>query len=165
VGAALTLSGTTALILLGKKREDAGPHRSTGIALALAASLAWGLNTFASRQGGTGFHPAFANVVRMSFAFVMCTTLLRLRKAGPWTLAKDEYRRYLPFFAIEAVGGSFTYLYGLAHSAPAVGATLSSLSPLFALPVAAWRGLERITWAKALAVLVLMSGVIVLVVT
>ena len=49
------------------------------------------------------------------------------------------------------------------HSDLALGATLSSLSPLVSLPLAALSGTERVGAAKVLAVSMTVAGVVLLV--
>ncbi|HEX5661537.1 MAG TPA: EamA family transporter, partial [Polyangiales bacterium] len=65
--------------------------------------------------------------------------------------------------ALDTGIGSMCFVYGIAHTDLALGATLSSLSPLVALPVAAVMRTERVTVGKAAAVCLTLAGVILLV--
>ncbi len=162
-GVVVTSGATAAVIVLGRRERPAGS--GAGVFLALFVSLCWALNSFASRQGGLDMHPALANVVRMGYAALAALLVLRLRagRATPVLLSPREYARYLPLFVTEAFGGSMLYIYGLSHSSTAVGATLSSLSPVLALPLAVGLGWERFSAQKAVAVAAVVAGVVLLV--
>jgi drug/metabolite transporter (DMT)-like permease len=76
-----------------------------------------------------------------------------------WQLAR---RLWLPLLADTGLG-SVAFAYGITHTDLALGATLSSLSPLVALPIAAVLGTERVTLGKVIAVSITVGGVVLLV--
>jgi drug/metabolite transporter (DMT)-like permease len=76
-----------------------------------------------------------------------------------WQLLR---RLWLPLLADTGVG-SVAFTYGITHTDLALGATLSSLSPLVALPIAAALGSERVTLGKIVAVSITVGGVVLLV--
>jgi drug/metabolite transporter (DMT)-like permease len=172
-GIALAISGTITVVLAGRKRERTPPHDRTtilrhygiGVGLALVTSLFWAMNSFAGGRGGNGMNPAFANVIRMPVALLICPIMARLQTGPgvPLLMGRADYRRYLAFFAIEAFGGSYLYIYGLSHSSVAVGATLTSLAPVVAVPVAVALGWERFSLPTTAAVLLVVGGVVLLV--
>ncbi len=172
-GITLAIAGTITVVLSGRKTVRTPPpesmkllhHYGVGVGLALLTSFFWAMNSFAGGRGGVGMNPAFANVIRMPVALLLCPIMARLQTGPgvPLLMARADYRRYLPFFAIEAFGGSYLYIYGLSHSSVAVGATLSSLAPVVSVPVAVALGWERFSLVKTVSVLLVVGGVILLV--
>jgi uncharacterized membrane protein len=173
-GMALAVLGTMVVVLLGarqEKKEKPPAHLpflaryEVGVALALVASLAWAVNSFATGRGGQSMNAAFANVLRMSLALGLCGSLARWQGGKEARLFFDsaDYLRYAPFFAIEAFLGSYLYMYGLSHSSVAVGATLSSLAPVASIPVAVFLGWEKFSGKTLLAMVVVVAGVVLLV--
>ena len=64
---------------------------------------------------------------------------------------------------IEAYGGSSIFVYGLSHSELSVGAPLSSLAPLFAVPIGLLLGTERLSVRRLAAIVLTVAGVVLLV--
>jgi drug/metabolite transporter (DMT)-like permease len=161
----------------------ATPQRGSllGIGLALLTSLFWAGNAVCLKLGAQGLSLAQTNSVRFCLGalLLMAQLPLKLRnelahepEARPglpraqepermhmWQLAR---RLWLPLLADTGLG-SVAFAYGITHTDLALGATLSSLSPLVALPIAAAMGSERITFMKVLAVSVTVGGVVLLV--
>jgi drug/metabolite transporter (DMT)-like permease len=78
-------------------------------------------------------------------------------------LSRSDFLRALPVFAVESCLGSYFYLYGITHTPIAVSASLTSLSPVISVPVAAFMGLEKPTLARSLGVVAVVCGVCLLV--
>ena len=83
-------------------------------------------------------------------------------------MAKDSYARSLPgyFETTESTVASLSslFVYGLAHTDLAVGATLSSLAPLMSVPFALLYREERWSLPRFTAVTATVAGVVILIV-
>ena len=64
---------------------------------------------------------------------------------------------------LDAIFGSIFFVYGLANTDLAVGATLSSLSPLISVPFAIALGEERWSAPRAIAITATVGGIVLLV--
>ncbi len=178
LGVALCLGGVIALLRLAGRTGRSERRRSldtTGVLLAVAASLLWAGNTITVKAGAEGIPFWRVNAVRFTMALVLLTPqVLLLRPPRPavpvGALAVptqssflSTWRRMLPAIFVDAGLGSICYVYGLAHTDLAVAATLSSLSPLVSVPVAIAMGEERWHPARAAAVAVTVGGVVTLI--
>jgi drug/metabolite transporter, DME family len=175
-----------AALLVQTHRQRVVPAKGAllGIALALLTSLFWAGNAVFLKLGAQGLSLYQTNAVRFSFGALLLMAQLPLKlhsprvevpakppgqrqvavrnepeRMGMWQLAR---RLWLPLLADTGVG-SVAFAYGITHTDLALGATLSSLSPLVALPIAAALGSERVTLGKVLAVSVTVGGVVLLV--
>lgn len=176
--------GIAALLVQShRQRMAAGSRALLGIALALLTSLFWAGNTVFLKLGAQGLSLYQMNAVRFAFGALLLLAQLpwRIRQEraesaareesapgavrtkreslGMWQLAR---KLWLPLLADTGVG-SVAFAYGITHTDLALGATLSSLSPLVAMPIAAAMGTERLTVGKALAVSITVGGVVLLV--
>ncbi len=145
--------------------------RLRGVALAIAASLLWALNSVAVGAGSHGASIGAVTVTRMTMGVVLCPlvgVILR-RTSGA---QGDTGRFFLPLavfrgawwvFLTEAFGGAFLFTYGLGHAPLAVAATLSSLAPVLVVPLAVFSGAERFSTVKTTGILVVVLGVFLLV--
>lgn len=172
------LAGVWALLASSRRRSaaaglelDAAAQRrgaAVGVALALLTSLAWAGNAIFLKQGAEGLSLYQANVLRFSFGALFLLLQLPLRSrdrvpaAPPPTLARLTRTLALPLL-LDTGLGSICFVYGIAHTDLALGVTLTSLSPLVALPLGVLSGRERVTAPHALAVGVTVLGVILLV--
>lgn len=177
VGMMMAISGTLIIVLVGKNQKGSllseVPDNlsflksyKVGILLAFATSLFWAYNSFATYRGGIGLPPAAVNIIRMSTALVTCSLIVLFQKGreAKFFLERQDYRQYLPIFIFEAFGGGFLYIYGMTHSSITVGSTLTSLSPVFAVPIAVFLGWEKFSLLKTLAILVVVLGGVLMVV-
>jgi drug/metabolite transporter (DMT)-like permease len=171
-GAALCLGGVIALILLAPRAAHEVPHAGSdrhasriGIALALLTSLLWAGNTVATKLGGTGLFAWQANFVRFAFAWpvLAATSLAMPRPSLDAAEARRGYLALVPVSLAEACVGSSLFVYGLAHTDLAVGATLSSLAPLMSVPFALLYREERWSPSRFLGVLATVAGIVVLI--
>lgn len=134
-----------------------------GFALAIAASLLWAANNVAIDQGGTGLSTAVVNVVRMGMALLLCPLLARWILPGTSVaLPGSVLRRYFWVMALEAYGGATFFVYGLVHAPLAIAATLSSLSPVLAVPIAWATGAEAPSPGRTTGVIAVVAGLILL---
>jgi drug/metabolite transporter (DMT)-like permease len=183
------VAGIAALLAQTQRAAGAGtPRRAPlGVVLALLTSLFWAGNAVFLKLGAEGLSLYQANAVRFSFGALLLAAQLPFKlgrgrieeggdqsahslalsrrergseeRVGMWQLLR---RLWLPLLADTGVG-SIAFAYGITHTDLALGATLSSLSPLVALPIAATIGGERVTLGKVAAVTVTVGGVVLLV--
>lgn len=135
-----------------------------GLCIALFTSTLWALNSFTSARGMSEVSTLVCNQVRMVIALLVIFVFSKL------TAPKDsvfisplQIKSYLVFFVIDAFLGSFLYVYGLSHSPLAVGAILTSLSPVVSFPIALLMKLEKFSWVRFCGVLLVVVGVCCLV--
>ncbi|HXU74249.1 MAG TPA: DMT family transporter, partial [Polyangia bacterium] len=181
-GTLLCVGGIIALIALspraveldkGEPVKKAHEHaRSTlrdareGILLALLTSVLWAGNTVSVKLGGTGIDAWHANLIRFLIAWpiLAATSALVTRPTRDDAVARAAYRGLIVPSLLEAFVGSSLFVYGLAHTDLAVGATLSSLAPLLSVPFALFYGEERWSPPRFAAVTATVAGVIILIV-
>jgi drug/metabolite transporter (DMT)-like permease len=171
-GTLLCVGGVVTLIALAPQAADEHPHaRSTrrearqGIALALLTSLLWAGNSVATKLGGTGVTPWQVNFVRFAMAWpVLAATSAWTRPpSGDAAAARATWRALVPVSVAEACVGSSLFVYALAHTDLAVGATLTSLAPLLSVPFALFYREERWSLPRFGGVVATVVGVVLLV--
>jgi drug/metabolite transporter (DMT)-like permease len=172
-GTLLCVGGVIALIALSPAAADEQPHaRSTrqqardGILLALVTSVLWAGNTVSIKLGTDGLTAWHANLIRFVVAWpiLAATSALTVRPCKDDGVARTAYRTLVPVALAEACVGSTLFVYGLAHTDLAVGATLSSLAPLMSVPFALFYREERWSLPRFSAVTATVGGVIILIV-
>jgi DME family drug/metabolite transporter len=170
LGVLACLVGVSALLALTRAggAESSTKHAAAhlGVALALLTSLFWAGNAVLLKLGTEGPGIVQANAVRFTAGVVLLALQLP-RRGAPGPVPTAGYaaiaRRLALPLLVDTGLGSICFVYGIAHTDLALGATLSSLSPLVALPFAMALGSERITAGRALAVCLTLSGVMLLV--
>lgn len=125
----------------------AGPKRTRfGIALVLIASVTWAISTIWLRVLTEHTDLVVVNAVRVPAAALFLSALAASR--GMLDLRRYR-RRDLGLIACAGIVGSglgsLTYVYALKETGAGLSSLLNSLSPVFALPLAAWLLGERIT--------------------
>jgi drug/metabolite transporter (DMT)-like permease len=140
------------------------PNRTRGVLLATVTSALWACNNFALSHGGRDLPVAVSNSIRMAMAVVMTFAFGRwLMPKAPVFMPGRELRRWGWVFAVEAFGGSYFFMYGLANSTLAVGSTLTSLAPILAVPIAVSLRIERFSYRRTLGIAVVLFGLYLLV--
>jgi drug/metabolite transporter (DMT)-like permease len=165
LGTLLCVGGVAAIIKTGRaaaEPEQPGDGRALGVPLALATSVLWAGNTIGIKAGSVGLPFYTVNAMRYGFALAILGGLVLLGRAPGATRPARGWARLVPAIVIDCLVGSACFIYGLTHTDLAVGATLSSLAPLLALPFAVWLGAERLTFAKLAAVIVTVGGIVLL---
>jgi drug/metabolite transporter (DMT)-like permease len=182
LGTVACVAGVAALVLLSRSADAeratdpsarTTPRRdAAGLLLAGLISLAWAGNAVAIQRGSVGLSVFQANALRYGFAFVVLlpsVTLAERARRGSTAAApaarSQFWLSFLPAVFADGVIGSTCFVWGLAHSDLAVGATLTSLAPLISVPVAIALGEERWNAPRAAAVAVTVAGVAMLVST
>jgi drug/metabolite transporter (DMT)-like permease len=163
LGTLLCVGGIAAIIKLGEKPGETGMGaRGRGILLALATSVLWAGNTIGIKAAAASVSLPTINVVRHTLVIALLGALvLAGRVAGPSRPARG-WLPLVPAILTDNLVGSLCFIYGLAHTDLAVGATLSSLAPLLTLPFAIAYGVEKITPAKLAAVTTTVAGILLL---
>lgn len=184
-GTLLCIAGVVWLVLLqarsqGAAAREPGPEARprkllVGVLLAVLVSVLWAGNTYAIRRGAQGLPLMLANTIRYGLAVILLFALwLRIewkrRRAGTVVAPSERLlgrgpalRRFALTAFIEAFIGSSIFVYGLSHSDLSVGAPLSSLAPLFAVPIGLLLGTERLHLRRVAAIALTVAGVILLV--
>ena len=172
-GTGLCVGGIIALIALSPRAVEEHEHAHStkrdareGILLALLTSVLWAGNTVSVKLGGTGIGAWQANLIRFFIAWpiLAATSALTTRPTRDDAAARAAYRGLVLPSVLEACIGSSLFVYGLAHTDLAVGATLSSLAPLLSVPFALVYREERWSPPRFAAVTATVAGVIILVV-
>lgn len=184
-GTALCVLGVIWLVLLARDRDGAtdsagrgdsgrGDHVLGGVALALLTSLLWAGNTYTIRRGAGGVPMLAANALRFGLALGglwLWRTLGELRRGelrrgvarAPRLLRQPGALVFAAAAVVEGFGGSSMFVYGLSHTDLAVAAPLSSLAPLFAVPVGMLLGGERVGLRRIVAIAMTVAGIVLLV--
>lgn len=168
----LVLQQRTAREMPTDQEEKGLPGRVlVGVGLALLTSVFWAGNTYAIRQGGVGQPFLLVNTLRyfmsvgtLGIGLVLHQAATKPRKG---LASKDQDASVLPlrFFVIvivEAFFGSSIFVYALSHTALSVAAPLSSLAPLFAVPIGLLLGTESLNARRLSAIVLTVLGVVLL---
>ncbi len=137
-----------------------------GLLLAFITSIFWGLNTLATHKGGTNFPFSLAGLIRMSSGLLICTILtLKFNgfKRSSLFFKIEDYKKFGLVISFEAFAGSSFFIYGLSHTDLTIGPVLSSLAPLFSLPLGIYFGKEKISPFSIFGILLIFLGCLVLV--
>lgn len=173
-GVLLCLLGVSWLVLLAgsaaaEQTEQRRARRQwlLGLLLAFFTSLLWAGNTYSIRRGAMGLPFLFANSLRygMAVAFLFCLRFVTQRPGAKPSLLRSpsDLRSLGPAAFVEAFIGSSIFVYGLSHAPLGVAATLSSLAPLFAVPVGLVLKTERVNLRRVAAITLTVLGVVLLV--
>jgi len=166
-GMVLCIGGVIALVRLARgSRAEAAVMRvdAWGLLLAFFTSFLWAGNTISIKLGGDGLDVAQVNATRFTIAALLLgAQIVALRPPAPTKPLGSVWVGLLPAIGADAVCGSIFYVYGLSHTDLAVGATLSSLSPLISVPFAIALGEERWSAPRALAITATVGGIALLV--
>jgi drug/metabolite transporter (DMT)-like permease len=171
MGLLIAVSGVVIVILsdvpsIGAQ-QDPKPEKRVfirGVLLALVASFMWTLNNYSINQAASGTTAVVTNSVRMLISIMLVPIVARgVKYRGKLVISRQSFRSMSWVFFLEACLGSFFYIYGLSHSPLAVAATLTSLSPVIAVPVAVVLGLERFSFVRTLGICLVVLGLCFLV--
>jgi DME family drug/metabolite transporter len=131
-----------------------------GVGLVLVAAVTWACSTIWLRQLTTDTNLIVVNSVRVPIAALFLGTLAASR--GALDLRKYRPRDLWLLVGAGLVGsgiGSLLYVYALREAGAGRSAILNSLSPVFALPLAAWLLRERVTKLTIAGTLLALVGV------
>jgi drug/metabolite transporter (DMT)-like permease len=171
LGIGLTIGGVAWVIFdrgsEGNRRNDADA-RGRGLLFGLGATVSQAVGVILAKEGLQGGFPAVsANVIRMTSAMVALWALTFFQKQVRLTFEQAEkQRRSVLLILGGAIVGPFLgvslSLFSLQRADVGVASTLSSLSPIFLLPISYVVFKERFGWTAILGTLLALSGVAVL---
>lgn len=131
-----------------------------GVGLVLVAAVTWAISTIWLRTLTSDTNLVVLNAVRVPVAAAFLGGLAASR--GLLDLRRYRPRDLLLLCGAGIVGsgvGSLMYVYALKEAGAGRSAILNSLSPVFALPLAAWLLSERVTKPTVAGTLVALVGV------
>jgi drug/metabolite transporter (DMT)-like permease len=160
-GTLLCIVGVIALVRLSHRKTEKADF--IGVAMCVVTSIMWAGNTITIKIGSEGLSISQVNMIRFAIAIVLLAIPVLARPQPPHPPVLKVWRRLVPAIFLDAIVGSIAYVYGLSHTDLAVGATLSSLSPLISVPIAIWMGEEQWSAARFVAVTATVAGVVVLI--
>ncbi|MGE5251017.1 MAG: DMT family transporter [Bacteroidota bacterium] len=169
LGMLLALGGIVWVLLERRDRREPLPqHVTAGILLGVLSALCQATGFLFSRRGlYDGFPPIQGNAIRMlAAAVILIVIALFQRQVGPTlgTLrANPDALRLLMLAAfVGPVVGVSLSLFAVQNAQVGVASTLTSLTPVFMLPISVLVFKERLNWQAVLGTLVAMLGVAVL---
>jgi drug/metabolite transporter (DMT)-like permease len=172
LGLIIAVVGIAAVILTDPKnvRDPESPavkswmkKKSAGITFGIITAFCWAMNSYTVGVASLELHAAVANTVRMGVALLLIPIFFFMTNKKLVTPLPLPVIKTLGWvFAMEAFGGSFFFAYGLSHTPMVIGGVLSSLAPVLSVPVAVALRLEKFSWARTLAILLTVSGLILL---
>jgi drug/metabolite transporter (DMT)-like permease len=164
LGTVLCVVGVVWVVRLSSSPdENTKKHDAVGLLLAFTTSVLWAGNAISTKLGSLSLDGFQANSLRYAIALMLLVpTVLAARPAGP-KRPPEGWLWVVPAILADAFLGSFLYVYGLVNTSTAVGATLTSLSPLISVPFAIWAGTERWNRNRFLAICITVAGITLLV--
>ena len=169
IGIAVTLAGTIWVILeRGNGGEVATRPSVLGIVFGLLGAVGQGTGLVLSKQGMLGsFSPISGNVIRMLAAVVaLWLVTLFQRQAGRTVQILRQNPSTFRLLALVALIGPVTgvslSLLAVQYSPVGVASMLTSLSPVFMLPIGHFVYGERLGWSAVAGTLLAMCGVALL---
>ena len=169
IGIALTLGGIIWVILeQGNHKSQALRPSALGILCGVLAAIGQATGLVFSKQGMAGnFSPISANVIRMCAAVLALwlVTLLQ-REAGKTIQTLKENPAAFRLLALAAligpVFGVSLSLLAVQNTAVGIASVLTSLSPIFMLPISHFYFKERLGWQAIAGTVLAMAGVVIL---
>jgi drug/metabolite transporter (DMT)-like permease len=161
VGSLVTLGGLALILSERGVETDVSPEkRRRGLTLALIAALAWAVSAALMKPPVQEIDPLTIQAVRMpgSALVLWATPWARGTVRGLWAQRRSVGRRVALLSVLTAMS-AVAYLSGLKYAGVALGTVLSSVSPLFALPIGLIAFGERLTWRAAIGAILAVVGI------
>ncbi len=169
VGITLALGGIVWVILeRGSGPETPHPHAARGVMFGILAAVGQATGYVFSKQGMAGdFSPFQGNVIRMSAAALALWVMAAFqREIGGTIQTLRKNPSALKLLALAAfvgpVLGVTSSLLAVQHAEVGVASVLTSLSPIFILPISHFIFKERLGWQAIAGTLLAMAGVFIL---
>lgn len=169
LGIALTLGGIIWVLLeRGSGQKESHPHAARGALFGILAALGQATGFVFSKQGMIGdFSPFQGNVIRMSAAALALWLMAAFQKEVDSTIQTlRQNLSALKLLALAAfigpVLGVTSSLLAVQHAEVGVASVLTSLSPIFILPISHFVFKERLGWQAIAGTLLAMAGVTLL---
>ena len=163
----VTLAGVLLVIQSGHIR---GPARArghqvqrSGYLIAVACSWVWAFGMLSAKWSAGGINPFLINIVRMGAGGLALVVVLAWQRKPLFPHIRMGRGKVAAASVLESWLASACYIYGLANTSTAVGSTLSSLSPVFTIPVAAIYLRERVSLPLVAGIILATAGVVGLV--
>jgi drug/metabolite transporter (DMT)-like permease len=164
MGALLTLAGIL-LIVTGRPHaaEERHEHYWLGVAVAGLASLAWGVSPLMMKAPLQEMSATAAQGVRLPVgaAILWVTPWARGAVGALMTSGRPVITR-MAALSVLTVFSSVMYVAGIKYAGVAMGSILSSVAPMFAIPLGVVFLGERLSLGAVLGVLVTIAGLAVL---
>jgi drug/metabolite transporter (DMT)-like permease len=168
-GIALALGGIF-WVVLNHRADSETPHShiAAGVMYGLLGALAQAVGYILAKQGMLGDFPAFqASIIRMLAAVLGLWLMAAFQKqVGATVQAFRQNPSALKMLALAAMIGSVlgvtSSLFAVQHAEVGVASVLTSLSPVFLLPVSHFVFKERIGWQSIAGTSLAMAGVSIL---
>ena len=169
IGIALTLGGIVWVILeQGNNKSQTLRPSALGILCGVLAAIGQATGLVFSKQGMFGnFSPISGNVIRMLAAVIALWLITFLqREAGKTIRTLKENPSALQLLALAAligpvIGVSLSLL-AVQNTAVGIASVLTSLSPIFMLPISHFYFKERLGWQAVAGTVLAMIGVAIL---
>jgi drug/metabolite transporter (DMT)-like permease len=164
VGALLTLAGI-ALIVAGRSHgtEERHEHYWLGVGAASLASVAWGISPIMMKAPLQELDAAAVQSVRLPVAAAILWMMPWARGAvGALVNSGRTVIVRMGALSLLTVFSSVMYVAGIKYAGVAMGSILSSVAPMFAIPLGAIFLGERLSLGAVLGVLVTIAGLAVL---
>lgn len=164
VGALLTLAGI-ALIVAGRSHatEERHEHYWLGVGAASLASVAWGISPIMMKAPLQELDAAAVQSVRLPVAAAILWMMPWARGAvGALVNSGRTVIVRMAALSLLTVFSSVMYVAGIKYAGVAMGSILSSVAPMFAIPLGAIFLGERLSLGAVLGVLVTIAGLAVL---
>lgn len=171
LGIALTVGGIAWVILertSGMNGNKVPANHLRGILFGLGSTVSQAVGFILAKEGLRGGFPAVsANVIRMTCAMIALWALTLLQKQARQTFEQlGTQPRTVPLILCGAIFGPLLgvslSLFSLQRVDVGVSSTLSSLSPIFLLPISYIVFKERYSWTAILGTIVALAGVALL---
>ena len=172
LGIALALAGIIWVVAERGNGKDQGSHYvGSGIILGILSAICNATGLVLSRQGMAGnFSPFQGNVIRMLAALLALILIMVFQKQTRQTVqVLRENSSALGLLALAAligpVLGVSSSLLAVQHAKVGVASVLTSLSPIFMLPISYFFFKERLGWQAIAGTMLAMIGVTILFIT
>lgn len=172
LGIALTLAGIVWVVTERGNGKDQGTHRVIpGITFGILSALCNATGLVLSKHGMAGsFSPFQGNVIRMLAALVaLILIMIFQRQTGQTFRILRENSSALRLLALAAVIGPVfgvsCSLLAIQHTEVGVASVLTSLTPVFMLPISYFFFKERLNWQAIAGTILAMVGVAILFIT
>ena len=163
VGAILTLAGILLIVTAGQHAAQRPQHYGLGLVAAVLASVAWGVSPILMKAPLQEMDAAAVQGVRLPVAAVLLWATPWARGAVQQMVEGGQAIMVrMAVVSLLTVFSSVMYVAGIKHAGVAIGSVLSSVAPMFAIPLGVMFLQERLTLGAMLGILVTVVGVIVL---
>jgi drug/metabolite transporter (DMT)-like permease len=172
LGIALALAGIVWVVTeRGNGKDQSAHHVVPGVTFGILSAICNATGLVLSRQGMAGnFSPFQGNVIRMLAALLALILIMVLQKQTRQTFRiLRENSSALRLLALAAVIGPVlgvsSSLLAVQHTEVGVASVLTSLPPVFMLPISYFFFKERLSWQAIAGTILAMTGVAVLFIT